>query len=134
MQSRVQSIPVSLGKPLGGRIVSGLAAVFIAIDGAMKLATPEPVVDAMAELGYPDRLSVGIGILLLACLAVHLYPRTAILGAVLLTGFLGGAIASQVRIEAGLFPIVFPVILGAMIWVGLYLRDERLRALVAPRA
>ena len=133
MQSRVQSIPVALGKPLAGRIVSGLAAIFIAIDGVMKLATPEPVVEAMAELGYPDRLSVGIGILLLACLAVYLYPRTSILGAVLLTGFLGGAIASQVRIEAGLFPIVFPLILGAMIWGGLYLRDERLHALVAPR-
>ena len=80
----------------------------------------------------PDS-SGGIGILVLACLAVHLYPRTSILGAVLLTGFLGGAIASQVRIEAGLFSVVFPVILGAMIWGGLYLRDERLRTLVAPR-
>jgi hypothetical protein len=129
MQSRMQSAAVSLSAPLAGRIVSGLAAVFIAIDGAMKLATPEPVVEAMAKLGYPERLAVGIGILLLACLAVYLYPRTSILGAVLLTGFLGGAIASQVRIEAGLFP----VILGAMIWGGLYLRDERLRALVAPR-
>jgi hypothetical protein len=133
MQSRMQSAAVSLSAPLAGRIVSGLAAVFIAIDGAMKLATPEPVVEAMAKLGYPDRLAVGIGILLLACLAVSLYPRTSILGAVLLTGFLGGAIASQVRIEAGLFPTIFPVILGAMMWGGLYLRDERLRALVAPR-
>jgi hypothetical protein len=133
MQARMQSLPNSLSAPLAGRIVSGLAAVFIAIDGAMKLATPEPVVEAMAKLGYPDRLAVGIGVLVLACLAVHLYPRTAILGAVLLTGFLGGAIASQVRIEAGLFSLVFPVILGAMIWGGLYLRDERLRTLVGPR-
>jgi hypothetical protein len=133
MQSRMQSAPVSLSAPLAGRIVSGLAAVFIATDGVMKLATPEPVVEAMAKLGYPDRLAVGIGVLVLACLAVHLYPRTAILGAVLLTGFLGGAIASQVRIEAGLFSLVFPVILGAMIWGGLYLRDERLRTLVGPR-
>ena len=133
MQSRVQSISISLGKPLAGRIVSGLAALFLAVDGVMKLATPEPVVEAMAELGYPDRLTVGIGILLLTCLAVYLYPRTSIIGAVLLTGFLGGAIASNVRIEAGLFPMVFPVILGAMIWGGLYLRDERLRSLIAPR-
>jgi hypothetical protein len=133
MQARMQSLPNSLSAPLAGRIVSGLAAVFIAIDGVMKLATPEPVVEAMAKLGYPDRLAVGIGVLVLACLAVHLYPRTAILGAVLLTGFLGGAIASQVRIEAGVFSLVFPVILGAMIWGGLYLRDERLRTLVGPR-
>ena len=133
MQARMQSRPTALSKPLAGWIISGLAAVFIAIDGIMKLATPKPVVEAMAKLGYPDRLAVGIGILVLACLGVHLYPRTSILGAVLLTGFLGGAIASQVRIEAGLFPVVFPVILGTMIWGGLYLRDERLRALVAPR-
>ena len=99
----------------------------------MKLATPEPVVEAMDKLGYPDRLASGIGVLLLACLAVYLVPRTAILGAVLLTGFLGGAIASQLRIEAGLFEMVFPVITGAFVWGGLYLRDERLRALVAPR-
>lgn len=133
MQSRMQSVPVSLGTPLVGRVISGLAVVFLAVDGIMKLATPEPVVEAMAELGYPERLSVGIGILLLACLAVYVYPRTSIAGAVLLTGFLGGAIASQVRIEAGLFSIVFPIIVGALLWGGLFLRDERLRALVAPR-
>jgi hypothetical protein len=78
-------------------------------------------------------MAVGIGALILACLAVHLYPRTSALGAVLITGYLGGAIASQVRIEAGLFPIIFPVIIGAMIWAGLYLRDDRLRALLSPR-
>ena len=133
MQARMQSIPVSLGAPLAGRVISGLAALFVVVDGVMKLATPEPVVEAMARLGYPDRLSVGIGILLLACLAIHLYPRTSILGAVLLTGYLGGAVAAQVRIEAGLFTIFFPIVLGALFWCGLYLRDERLRALVAPR-
>lgn len=134
MQSRMQSIPVSLGAPLAGRIISGLAALFVAVDGIMKLATPEPVVEGMAELGYPDRLTVGIGILLLACLAVYLIPRTSVLGAVLLTGYLGGAVASHVRVEAGLFPIFFPAIVGALFWVGLYLRDERLRASIAPRA
>jgi hypothetical protein len=129
----MQSVPVTLNATLAGKVVSGLAALFVAIDGIMKLARPEQVTEAMAELGYPDRLTAGVGILLLACLVVYLYPRTSILGAVLLTGYLGGAIASQVRIEAGIFPIVFPVILGAMFWGGLYLRDERLRGLVAPR-
>lgn len=133
MQARMHSVPVSVNAPLVGRIVSGLAALFLAVDGAMKLATPEPVVKAMDELGYPDRMAVGIGALLLACLAVYLYPRTSALGAVLLTGYLGGAIASQVRIEAGLFPIIFPAIIGALVWTGLYLRDARLRALIAPR-
>jgi hypothetical protein len=129
----MQSLPVSLNATLAGKVVSGLAAVFVAIDGIVKLATPTPVTEAMAELGYPERMAVGLGVLLLACLAVYLYPRTSILGAVLMTGYLGGAIASQVRIEAGIFSIIFPIILGAMFWVGLYLRDERLRALVAPR-
>ncbi|HEX5165080.1 MAG TPA: DoxX family protein [Thermomicrobiales bacterium] len=133
MQARLQSVPVSVNAPLVGRIVSGMAALFLAIDGVVKLATPEPVVRAMDELGYPDRMAVGIGALLLACLAVYLYPRTSALGAVLLTGYLGGAIASQVRIEADLFPVVFPAIVGTLIWTGLYLRDARLRALLAPR-
>jgi hypothetical protein len=129
----MQSLPVSLNAALAGRILTGLAALFLAMDGIMKLAKPEPVVDSMIELGYPVRLTVGIGLLLLACLAVHLYPRTSALGAVLLTGYLGGAIATHLRVENGLFELTFPIIIGAFIWVGLYLRDERLRALVAPR-
>jgi hypothetical protein len=129
----MQSLPVSESAPLVGRILTGLAALFLVVDGVMKLAKPAAVVDSMVELGYPVRLTEGIGILLLACLAVYLYPRTSALGAVLLTGYLGGAIATHLRVENGLFELMFPIIVGAFIWGGLYLRDERLRALVAPR-
>jgi len=114
--------------------MSGLPALFLAVDGVMKLAAPAPVTESMLELGYPDRLTAGIGILLLACLAAYLYPRTSALGAVLLTGYLGGAVATHVRVEAGLFPIFFPIVLGALLWGGLFLRDDRLRALVSPRS
>jgi hypothetical protein len=132
MQARMQSLPVSLNATLAGRLLTGMAALFLAMDGILKLAKSEPVVDSMIELGYPVRLTVGLG-LLLACLAVHLYPRTSALGAVLLTGYLGGAIATHLRVENGLGELTFPIIVGAFIWGGLYLRDERLRALVAPR-
>ncbi len=133
MQSSSQTVPVSRGTPWIGRVMSGLPALFLAVDGMMKLAKPAPVVESMRELGYPERLTVGIGILLLACLAAYLYPRSSVLGAVLLTGYLGGAVASHVRVEAGLFPIFFPIVLGMLLWGGLFLRDERLRALVSPR-
>jgi hypothetical protein len=129
----MQSLPVSLSASLAGRILSGVAALFLIMDGVLKLAKPAAVVDSMIELGYPVRLTEGLGILLLACLAVHLYPRTSALGAVLLTGYLGGAIATHLRVENGLGELTFPIIVGAFIWGGLYLRDERLRALVAPR-
>jgi len=89
-----------------------------------------PVVESFALLGYPTGLAVGIGALELACVAVYLVPRSSILGAVLLTGYLGGAIASHVRVGSELFPLVFPLIIGALLWGGLYLRDARLRALV----
>jgi len=103
------------------------------LDGIMKLAKPAPVVDSFVELGIPDRLAVGIGILEIACIAVFLYPRTAVLGAILATGYLGGAMATQMRAEAGLFPLFFPMILGGLLWAGLLLRHDRLRELVLPR-
>jgi DoxX-like family len=113
-----------------GRILSALPALFLLFDGAMKLVKPEFVVKATVELGYPESVIVGLGIVLLACTVVYLIPQTAVLGAILLTGYLGGAVATHVRAGDGLFPIVFPVIFGALLWGGLYLRDERLRSIV----
>ena len=113
-----------------GRIISTLPALFLFIDGIMKLVKPRVVVEATAQLGYPESVIVGIGIVLLACTILYLIPRTAIFGAILLTGYLGGAVATHVRISGPLFNIVFPVILGAMLWGGLYLRDQRVRSLV----
>lgn len=117
--------------PLGtGRILSGLVVLMLCLDGAAKLAKPAPVVDAMAQLGYRDSSAFGIGLLLLACTALYAIPRTTVLGAILLTGYLGGATASHVRIGADLFPILFPGLIGVLLWGGLYLRDARLRTLL----
>lgn len=118
-------------KPLWtGRVLSGLAVLFLIVDGAMKLAKPAVVVDATRQLGYPESEIAGIGILLLACTLLYIFPRTSILGAVLLTGYFGGAIASQLRVGNPLFNLAFPVILGVLIWGGLWLRDIRVRALL----
>lgn len=113
-----------------GRIISALPVVFLLVDGIMKLVKPAVVVDATVKLGYPESVIAGIGLLLLACTIVYLIPRTAVLGAILLTGYLGGAVATHVRVGGPWFPIIFPVIIGAMLWGGLYLRDERVRSLV----
>jgi hypothetical protein len=132
MQTIVQSIPVSKSRLWTGRILTTLAGAFIVVDGVMKLFKPPFVVKATLELGYPESSIVGIGVLLLVCTLIHLIPRTSILGAVLLTGYLGGAVASNVRIGNPLFShVLFPVYIAAMIWGGLYLRDNRLRALIS---
>ena len=113
-----------------GRIVSGLVALFLLWDGIMKLVRPVFVVKATRELGYPESDIVGIGVVLLACTLLYLIPRTSILGAVLLTGYLGGAIASQVRAEATWFNVVFAFVFGCLVWAGLWLRNIRVRALL----
>ncbi len=116
-----------------GRILSGLPAAFMLLDGGMKLFKPVPVVKATVQLGYPESVIVGLGIVLLASTFLYVIPRTALLGAVLLTGYLGGAVASNVRIHAPLFNITFPVIVGALVWGGLWFRDHRVRELLPLR-
>ena len=86
------------------------------------------------QLGYPESVIVGLGIVLLTCTVLYIIPTTSVLGAILLTGYLGGAVATHVRVGEGLFPVLFPVIVGVLIWLGLYLRDEPLRALVPLRS
>ena len=113
-----------------GRIVSYLPALFLFVDGAMKLVKPAVVVEATVKLGYSESVIIPIGVLLIVCTILYLIPATSILGAILLTGYLGGAVATHVRAAEGAFPIVFPVIFGILIWLGLYLRDVRLRALI----
>lgn len=113
-----------------GRIMSLLPALFLVFDAAMKLVKPEPVVKATVELGYPESMLVGLGIVLLGCTILYLIPRTAVLGAILLTGYLGGAVATHVRAEHGLFSTAFPVVFGALLWGGLVLRDGRLGSLI----
>ena len=110
-----------------GRIISGLAALFLLWDGVMKLLKPAIVVKATRELGYPESDIVGIGVVLLVCTLLYLFPRTSILGAIFLTGYLGGAIASQVRAEASWFNVVFALVFACLVWGGLWLRDVRVR-------
>jgi hypothetical protein len=117
-----------------GRVISALPVLFLLMDGVMKLVKPPVVVEATVRLGYRVSAIFGIGIVLLVCTVVYVIPRTSIFGAILLTGYLGGAVATHVRVGEGLFPILFPVILGLLLWGGIYLRNERLRALVPIRS
>ena len=114
-----------------GRIMSGLGVAFLLMDGVMKLFKPAVVREAFARLAYPESEIIGIGVLLLMCTALYLIPRSSIFGAILLTGFLGGAVATHVRVGDPLLShVLFPTYIAALLWVGLYLREPRLRALV----
>ena len=121
---------VSRKRIWAGRILSFLPALFLIFDAVMKLFKPAFVVEATVKLGYPERVIVGLGVVLLACTLIYLIPRTAVLGAILLTGYLGGAVATHVRAEQGWFEILFPVVLGILLWSGLVLRDDRVRTLI----
>jgi hypothetical protein len=134
MQPDTRTVPVSKTMLWAGRIMSGLPALFLLVDGVMKLVKPPQVVQATVELGYPESAILGMGIALLASVVLYMIPRTAVLGAILLTGYLGGAVATHVRVGAGLFTVVFPAIFGALLWGGLYLRDARVRALIPLRS
>jgi hypothetical protein len=110
-----------------------LVGAFLLFDAVTLLAI-QPVLDAFADLGFPAHLARGLGVLELLCLIAFLVPRTSVLGAVLLTGYLGGAVAAQVRIEAPLLSaLLFPVYTGLMLWAGLYLRDSQVRGLLPLR-
>ena len=111
-----------------GRLISGLAVAFLVFDSVGKLLRVQPVIDGTKQLGYPPDIVVSLGMTLLSCVLVYLIPRTAVLGAVLLTGYLGGAVATHVRVESPLFThVLFPVYVAALLWGGLVLRDARLR-------
>jgi hypothetical protein len=130
MQPGTHTVPTSQKMLWTGRVLSALPILFLLFDAVAKLIKPAPVVQATVQLGYPESVITGLGIVLLACTILYAIPRTSVLGAILLTGYLGGATATHVRVGAGLFPILFPGLLGVLIWGGLYLRDERLRALI----
>src|ERR1700733_385789 len=113
-----------------GRVLSVLAILFLLFDAAAHLIVPAQVVDAFTRLGFPINLSTVLGIIELVCLIVYAIPRTSILGAILLTGYLGGAVATHLRVRDPLFDMLFPIIIGVLVWAGVYLRDQRLRALI----
>jgi hypothetical protein len=133
MQAATQAAPTSKALLWAAYGISALAVLFLIFDSVIKVLKLAPAVEATTQLGYPESLVIGIGVIELACLAVYVIPRTAILGAILLTGYLGGAIATNLRAGTPLFNVVFPLIIGALLWGGIYLRDQRLRALIPLR-
>jgi len=135
MQTAIQAAPLSKKRLWAGRILSAIPVLFLLADGVMKLIKPAFVVDATVRLGYRESVILCLGIVLLTCVALYVIPRTSVLGAILLTGYLGGAVATHLRVGDPLFShVLFPTYLGVMLWGGLYLREERLRALIPLRA
>ncbi len=118
-----------------GRILSALPVLFLLMDGAVKIASPAKVAPAFEHLQLPLSLAPAIALLEILCALLYAVPRTAVLGALLLTGFLGGAVSTHVRVGDPLFShILFPVYIGAFVWLGIFLREDRLRALMPLRA
>jgi hypothetical protein len=113
-----------------GRILSALSILFLLFDAAGHFIQPAPVADAFRRLNFPLNLSVPLAIIALVCVILYAIPRTSILGAILLTGYLGGAVATHLRVRDPLFDTIFPIIFGVLVWAGVYLRDGRLRALI----
>ena len=135
MQTGTQTAPVSKKSLLAGRILSALPVLFLLMDGVMKLVKPAMVVEGTTTLGYSESVILPLGIILLACTILYVIPQTAVLGAILLTSYLGGAVATHVRVGNPLFThILFPVYLGVLLWGGLFFRDERVRALIPLRS
>jgi hypothetical protein len=118
---------------IAGYVMSGLAVAFMIFDGGIKLVPLQAVTDSMQQYGFPtgDGFARGLGALLLICTVLYVYRRTSILGAILLTAYLGGAVVTQLRAGAPIFShLLFGVYLGVLVWGGLYLRDGRIRALI----
>jgi hypothetical protein len=132
MQPSGRATGISKGSLWTGRFVTALVFLFMLFDGGIKVLRMEPAVEGTARLGYPTSLVLPIGVVALVCTFLYAIPRTSILGAVLLTGYLGGATATQVRVQDPWF--FFPVAIGVMVWAGPFLMDERLRALIPLRS
>ena len=134
MQPDDQTARVSNAMLWTGRVMSALPSLFLLVDGIMKLAKPAVVVETTVQLGYPESVILGLGIVLLICTALYIIPHTSVFGAILLTGYLGGAVATHVRVGDGLFPVLFPVVIAALLWGGLVLRNPRLGGLILQRS
>ena len=126
----IENAGISLLRIWASRILTTVSALFFLTDGGMKLFKPPFVIESTARLGFPESTIVGIGVTLLVCTVLYLIPRTAVLGAILLTAYLGGAVASNVRLGTPFFNIVFPVLFGVMAWASLALRDQRLESIL----
>ena len=114
-----------------GRIISGLCIFLLFVDAIMKVVKSAPSVEGSVQLSWPEHSIQGIGIVLFVCTVVYMIPRTAILGAILLTGYLGGATAIMVRADMAGHPFFFPVVFGILVWLGLFLQHEKFRTLIS---
>lgn len=130
MQSGNQTSQVSKKRLWAGRIISGLTVLFLLFDCVVKLLKLAVAIEATARLGYPESLVFGIGVAEFVCTILYVIPRTSVFGAILLTGYLGGATATHVRIGD---PFFFPIVFGALIWAGLWLRNDQLRTFIPLR-
>jgi hypothetical protein len=130
MQSATETYSVPKSARWAGYIMSALPVLLLLMSGIMKLVRPGFVVEGFKHLGLPEHLTLVIGILELSCTVIYIIPRTAILGAILLTGYLGGAILTHLRVGE---PVFAQAIFGVLVWGGLYLRDPRIRALIPLR-
>jgi hypothetical protein len=137
MPPDTQTAPISRKGLWAGRIISGLVVAFLAFDVVLKFVTPAPapVVEAFTHVGWPLNLAPVLGMILLVSTVLYVIPKTSILGAILLTGYLGGAVSTHLRAGDPLFShVLFPTYLGVLLWGGLYLREDRLRALIPLRS
>jgi hypothetical protein len=132
MESVTQAAPVSKKMLWTGRVIGALPVLMLAFSAFMKFLMPPDAVKGFSQLGWPQHLALPLGILELSCAIIYMIPRTSVLGAILVTGYLGGAIATHVRVGENA-NIIAPAVLGMLAWLGLYLRDRRLRALIPLR-
>ncbi len=133
MQSLTQAGPVSKGRLWTGRIISAVVVLFLLFDSITKVMKVRAVMEASAQLGYPANTIFTIGIILLVCTVFYIIPQTAVLGAILLTGYLGGAVAANMRIGSAMFNTFFPIVFAALAWVGIFLREPRLGTVIPLR-
>jgi hypothetical protein len=133
IDSTGQGAPISTTGVWAGRIISAIVVLFLVFDGVMKIVKEPHVLEATSLLGYPESLLVVLGLVVLGCTLVYVTPRTSVLGAILLTGYLGGAVASNLRVGHSLFESLFPVIVGVLAWAGLFMRDDALRTMLPLR-
>lgn len=134
MNSTSQPVPISKANLWASRTIQGLVVLFLIFDGVTKVIKEPHVMAASQQLGFTANAIVAIGAVLLICTALYVIPRTSILGAILLTGYLGGAVATNVHAQTILFNTLFPVIFGVLAWTGIYLRDKSLQALIPLRS
>jgi hypothetical protein len=132
MSADIQTVSVSKKMLWTGRVISALPVLALVFSATMKLMKPPGIVDGFKHFGYPEELIRVLGIVELSCAVIYIIPRTSILGAILMTGYLGGAVATHARLEDPAF--IMPFLAGVLVWLGLFLREPRLRALIPLRS